>query len=154
TLVHTKAGLKPIEEIQVGDWVLTYPDSMDPPHFDSLDHERLYRQVTKTFVHEDQAFSTVQVFDITNSIVETLRVTANHPVWERSRGWTPISHLGAGNGLKNTDFRDLLVGTIQHGAGKARVYNLEVDWFHTYFVGELGIWAHNKGVIPKMTVGI
>jgi hypothetical protein len=151
TLVHTKDGLKPIEEIQVGDWVLTYPDSMDPPHFDSLDHERLYRQVTKTFVHEDQEFSTVQVFDITNSIVETLRVTANHPVWERSRGWTQVSDLRAGNGLKNTDFRDLLVGTIQHGAGRARVYNLEVDWFHTYFVGELGIWVHNKG-IPKMTV--
>jgi hypothetical protein len=152
TLVHTKEGLKPIEEIQVGDWVLTYPDSMNPPDFDSLDHENLYRQVTQTFVHEDQEFSTVQVFDITNGIIETIRVTANHPVWERSRGWTPVSHLGVGDGLKNTDFRDLLVGEVRHGVGKARVYNLEVDWFHTYFVGELGVWVHNKGNITKMTV--
>jgi hypothetical protein len=152
TLVHTKEGLKPIEEIQVGDWVLTYPDSMNPPDFDSLDHEKLYRQVTQTFVHEDQEFSTVQVFDITNDIIETIRVTANHPVWERSRGWTPVSHLGVGDGLKNTDFRDLLVGEVRHGVGKARVYNLEVDWFHTYFVGELGVWVHNKGNITKMTV--
>ncbi|WP_374353195.1 hypothetical protein [Chitinimonas sp.] len=25
------------------------------------------------------------------------------------------------------------------------VYNLEVEDFHTYFVGEIGVWVHNKG---------
>jgi hypothetical protein len=31
TLVHTKDGEKPIEEIRVGDWVLSYPDDQVPP---------------------------------------------------------------------------------------------------------------------------
>ncbi len=26
------------------------------------------------------------------------------------------------------------------------VYNFEVDGYHTYFVGEAGVWAHNAGV--------
>ena len=31
TLIHTKAGLKPIEGVEVGDLVLTYPE--DQPQF-------------------------------------------------------------------------------------------------------------------------
>ncbi|MBK7006042.1 MAG: hypothetical protein IPH37_13695 [Burkholderiales bacterium] len=27
---------------------------------------------------------------------------------------------------------------------KAPVYNLEVEDFHTYYVGEHGIWVHNQ----------
>ena len=31
---------------------------------------------------------------------------------------------------------------------KTTVYNIEVEDFHTYFVGELGIWVHNSCEIP------
>ena len=30
---------------------------------------------------------------------------------------------------------------------KARVYNLEVEDFHTYYVGELGVWVHNRDCV-------
>lgn len=43
TLVHTKNGLVPIEQIQVGDWVLSRPEAGG---------ELSYKPVTRTFVHE------------------------------------------------------------------------------------------------------
>ena len=40
TLVHTKEGLVPIEQIRVGDWVLSQPEQKG---------ERAYKRVVKTF---------------------------------------------------------------------------------------------------------
>jgi hypothetical protein len=46
TLVHTKDGLKPIEQIQVGDWVLSQPEDKG---------EQAYKRVVNTFSFEDKA---------------------------------------------------------------------------------------------------
>ncbi len=45
TLVHTKTGLVPIEEIKVGDWVLSPPE---------MKGDLAYKRVANTFVFEDQ----------------------------------------------------------------------------------------------------
>ena len=29
------------------------------------------------------------------------------------------------------------------------VYNLEVEDFHTYYVGKAGVWVHNKSLNPS-----
>lgn len=34
---------------------------------------------------------------------------------------------------------------------KARVYNFEVEDFHTYYVGEMGVWVHNANC-PEMLI--
>ena len=31
------------------------------------------------------------------------------------------------------------------------VYNLEVQDFHTYFIGESGVWVHNQGCKNEKT---
>jgi hypothetical protein len=46
TLVHTREGLKPIEEIKVGDYVLSKPESGEG--------ELCYQPVTQTFEHDDK----------------------------------------------------------------------------------------------------
>ncbi|GAB6140812.1 hypothetical protein JCM14076_15410 [Methylosoma difficile] len=46
TLVHTQAGLKPIEQIQMGDYVLSKPESGDG--------ELSYQRVTRTYEYEDR----------------------------------------------------------------------------------------------------
>lgn len=46
TLVHTKDGLRPIEQIKVGDSVLSKHESGDG--------ERAYRRVSQAFVHHDR----------------------------------------------------------------------------------------------------
>ncbi len=53
TLVHTKEGLKRIEEIQVGDWVLSQPESSG---------KRAYKQVVRTTCTEDTPVWTLRYF--------------------------------------------------------------------------------------------
>lgn len=36
---------------------------------------------------------------------------------------------------------------------RTTVYNLEVEDFHTYYVGDIGVWAHNKNLSLKAGVG-
>jgi len=76
---------------------------------------------------------------------ETLLVTANHPVYHKYRAWIPVSEIRVTDGLENYNFGNLMVARLYHPEEKARVYNLEVDEFHTYYVGELGVWVHNDG---------
>jgi hypothetical protein len=47
TLIHTKEGLRPIEDIQVGDWVFCRPEEGKG--------EPEYRQVVNTFEYDEEA---------------------------------------------------------------------------------------------------
>jgi hypothetical protein len=81
TLVHTKEGLRPIEEIKVGDYVLSKPESGVG--------EPSYQRVSKTYVHEDREVYFVgwQVLDAaTNDVTKGAAegyvvVTGGHPLW-------------------------------------------------------------------------
>jgi len=145
TLVHTKEGLKPIEEIRVGDWVLSYPEHQSPPRHLRQEHEYTYRRVTQTFVTEDQPLSELIVDNLVNGNREAFFVTANHPIYCEDRGgWVPVSELHATDAIENYGFGNLMVSRVYHERGRARVYNFEVEEFHTYYVGENGVWVHNK----------
>jgi len=164
TLVRTKDGMKPIEEICVGDWVLTYPDDQIPPKRAKREDEYFYRQVTKTFVTDDQLVSYIEVTDFGD--LDCIGVTPNHPIYEghpgfapfgcipgeepRGDGWRPASQIKFGSTLVKHSFGNAVVGKVKHEVERARVYNLEVDEFHTYFVGKIGIWVHNKGNVPEI----
>ena len=86
--MHTKEGLKPIEEICVGDWVLSYPDDLSPPRAYRYDPESkfLYRQVKQTFVHEDKQVCEVTVLNFAAGIEEILKVTLDHPFYVKGEG--------------------------------------------------------------------
>jgi hypothetical protein len=70
-------------------------------------------------------------------------VTPNHPFYVDEEGWVPASGLNFTCPLEAHDFGNLAVGGVESIAEKARVYNLEVEEFHTYYVGRLGVWVHN-----------
>ncbi|WHP07137.1 MULTISPECIES: hypothetical protein [Acinetobacter] len=90
TLVHTEQGLIPIQEIKVGDMVLSKPESNEG--------EIGYTPVVSTFQHNKQPLWLLQADkfygrDINNKIVKivqldkyendtyNLLVTPNHPIW-------------------------------------------------------------------------
>ena len=197
TLVHTKDGLKPIEQIKVGDLVLSKHESGKG--------ERAYKRVTKTFLHQDRPVILVRVGGSqadgewrTHQFV----VTQEHPFWVQGKGWKSVGTL-VGSVMKPTNLEILgnenpaltdqgpLLVTSKPGVAwrpmspknfsaggthwdvrtlesdgetelcifktirsakrakpehlfKTTVYNIEIEDFHTYYVGEVGVWVHNK----------
>ena len=99
TRVFTKEGKKPIEEIQVGDYVLSSPeDGSGKPE---------YKRVLRTFVNEPQRIFYVSILpegweypDSSHFVV----ATGNHPFWVEGIDWTladqlkPQQRLRQGNG--------------------------------------------------------
>ena len=90
TLVHTREGLKPIEQIQVGDWVLTKPENGEG--------ERTYKRVTKTFRHENREVWRLEIYsakELAAALAEKRTMplsdfscligTPNHPFWVNDR---------------------------------------------------------------------
>lgn len=88
TLVHTDEGLKPIEEIQVGELVLSKRESGEG--------ERAYKLVTKTFVHEDRHVMMLSVGgDQADGTIRfhNLAVTPEHPFWVQGKGWKKAADI-------------------------------------------------------------
>lgn len=98
----------------------------------------------------------------------TIRATPEHPFWVNGVGWVPAGSLQPGQEVEicydlNTEDINLPIGwarlyekRLSGGRWTAKVvdvraeeryrtnvYNLEVDEFHTYFVGGYGVWVHN-----------
>lgn len=246
TLVHTRDGLRPIEQIQVGDYVLTKPEDGNG--------ETAYKRVVNTFEFEDKEAWFVSWYDPSLTSLLKLKTalgrqqyvdahgqsfaitTPNHPFWvvesdeelvsgyeeefrldlprpvpqrqwvradqlatgmtllladgrvvevlhskrvykadQALRAWVPMDtdivkgllinfengqvrpHEGlfawylrepfpsTSDGLvynPNGDIFDTLGDPAPESWYMSKVYNLEVEDYHTYFVDKLGIWVH------------
>ena len=203
TLVHTREGLVPIENLKVGDWVLSKPEDGTG--------EVAYKRVTQTFAHgptevvnllyrfggdDDSIFAP-------NTQHRRLTTTLNHPFWVVGQGWTEANGLSGWPGRESrltlidgqqaiTSARESIFQTSTSNVGwtssvgnltdvlggewdfenecvhranvpaedgiqdlayppslKIPVYNIEVEEFHTYFVGKEGVWVHNKNLTTR-----
>ncbi len=56
-------------------------------------------------------------------------------------------NLLVGDTLINVNGEDLLISScyIEECESPTTVYNFQVEDYHTYFVGECGVWVHNVG---------
>ncbi len=162
TLVHTDTGWQEIDRISVGNLVLSRSE---------ITGEQAYRRVVSTHEHYDKEVYYVY-YSTENGQKEVLTVTPEQSFWVRDIGWMQVGQLLAGQMLEICDFdgRDpkrrpggleaVLAGrlsggrwvakvdNVQKAPGLRAVYNLEVEDFHTYFVGGLGVWVHNKSDSP------
>jgi len=146
TLVHTREGLKPIEEIIPGDEV----KSMDP-----TTGEIAYKKVLNTHINRFDPTGTVSLVDETDGSETYLSVTAEHPFYHAEKGWVHASKLVAGDILTEDDGGILRVTGVIFDANAPinTTYNLEVADFHTYFVGVDGVLSHN-GFGPRQRMAI
>ena len=131
TLVATEDGQKPIEEIQAGDKVLSENPETG---------EVAYKTVEETYVNETTEL--VHVFVNGEEIV----TTPSHPFYVPKFGWTLAINLRAGDILVLSNGEYVVVEAIQHEILESpiKVYNFEVQDFHTYFVGKNSVLVHNK----------
>ena len=79
---------------------------------------------------------------------QVLRATVEHPFWvENRQSWLSVGELRVGDALR-TDSGELLpVEAIEDSGKWEKVYNWEIEDYHTYFVASeewgLAFWAHN-----------
>jgi Pretoxin HINT domain len=128
-MIQTRDGEKAIQDIQIGDWVL----SDDP----STPGEIEYKQVVQTFIHETNYLVDVYIGG------EKITTTEGHRFWVADVGWVAAKDLNAGAHLQTKSESWLGIDRVEKHTEVATVYNFEVQGFHTYFVSDLGLLVHN-----------
>ena len=131
TLVATKSGLVPIEDIQPGDLVWATDEETG---------ETALKEVVQTFRNETEEWVHVKVNG------EEITCTPMHPFYSPVKGWTSAVDLRAGDILVMLNGEYVVVEQVQHELLESpeTTYNFEVKDFHTYYVGEDQILVHNK----------
>ena len=140
TAVWTPTGTVSIENIRPGDLVL----SRDP-----ATGQQMYMPVLQTFVTHPSALYHVYY----GSGLE-LTCTGEHPFYVVGKGhFVEAKQLVVGDALSLADGTSVFVTglTMEEAPAGATftTYNFEVQDFHTYFVGEGGVWVHNKSELCK-----
>lgn len=129
TEILTTEGIKNIEDIRVGDWVIA-DDPTIPGWIEA-------KEVLDTFDNE-----VTELYDLYVD-GEVISTTAEHPFWVPDKGWVKASDLVVGDLLQTDEETFVDVDKIERREGNFKVYNFEVEGFPTYFVSELGILVHN-----------
>lgn len=130
----TSLGLVPIEEVQARDMVLAR---------DEITGEVAYREVKQTFVTLGQELVEISVEDDEGN-KDSFKATPGHEIWTKDKGWTEAKDLLPGDEMFTSLGGWVRVTSNTWVSGSQTVYNFEVDGFHTYFVGESGVWVHNS----------
>jgi RHS repeat-associated protein len=136
TPVVTESGLKPIEEIAVGDRVLSKSDVTGEVEFKAVvrllpGHDR---EIWEVELAVDDAS------DVANEFIET---TDDHP-WRAVDGtWVHTQFLEPGMLLQRADGDSAEVVAVRKTDRIEATFNFEVADFHTYFVGTGQFWVHN-----------
>lgn len=131
TSVLSSVGLVNIENIRVGDKVYAYDEETG---------EVALKTVVNTFENESREL--VHVFVKGEEIV----CTNEHPFYSPIKGWISACKLRAGDILVSLKGAYVIVEQVQHEIleNPVKVYNFEVEDFHTYYVGTGdGVLVHN-----------
>ncbi len=130
TAILTNLGSKVIENIQEGD--LVWSENIETG-------EKSLKKVVQTFVRESDEL--IHVF-IDN---EKITTTPEHPFYVPQRGWTKSIELRAGDILVLHNGKYVVIEKVQHEILEepVKVYNFEVEDFHTYYVGNNSVLVHN-----------
>ena len=140
TTIKTPGGNKDIEDLQLGDAVISY---------DTREGREVQSYIGEQSVHEANGF--VKVND--------LKLTPGHPIWVVGKGWSCVSPEEYyrecriyGNEDAVLQVRELKIGDqllnnkvekIETVSGITPVFNIEVDGLHNYIADN--ILVHNGG---------
>ena len=97
------------------------------------------KEVVETYVNETDEL--VHVFVNGEEIV----TTPTHPFYSPVKGWTDAVKLRAGDILVLVNGEYVVVEMVQHEILEAhvKVYNFQVEDYHTYYVTDAGVLVHN-----------
>lgn len=111
TSVHTDKGLVLIQDIKVGDMVLSRPE------WGGRDAPTEYKPVVRAFCSgEDTLVQVSYVTETEPSKIKSIYLTDNHPVWDQyDNEWVPAIDLKMGSNLsfKSQDISAYLIGAVE-----------------------------------------
>jgi hypothetical protein len=130
TPVMTRTGLRPIEDLRVGDQVLTQSPASGEIHF---------RPILTVFHNKPTATLRVDLEG------ESIVATGIHRFWKAGQGWSMARDLRPGDRLRT------LGGELevkQVGRDEVRhVFNMEVADGHSFFVGTRRVLVHDNSLV-------
>lgn len=143
TLVLTPEGHRRIDSLKPGDEVIAYAEWEET--------SRTERITDVMLSHREQTIVT-----ITLENGNRIEATGGHPI-HTPTGWRAAQLLQAGGQLDVKDDEGRLVpmgiASVDIRTKTMPVYNLEVAYAHTFFVGEDGVLAHNGYVYRRWRPG-
>ena len=133
TLVATPTGLRPIEQIAVGDLVLSE---------DERTGTVAAKKVTSLIRPDPKPVYELALRDAAGQ-VETFRATGDHRWKVDGTGWTATDELKIGDRIETESKADVTVTSASLTNRLERTYNLEVADWHTFMVGHDRVIVHN-----------
>ena len=135
TKVKTEDGDKNIEEIKAGDKVWSYNPATG---------ETGLKTVKQTFENETKQIVHVTISD--GKDIEEIDTTVRHPFYVVDYGFKYASELRIGDKVISVsgDIYEVTFLEIENLDTPVKVYNFEVEDWHTYFVSASGILVHNE----------
>jgi hypothetical protein len=142
TLIHTKEGLVPIEEIKAGDEVLSYNQ-------DTKQTE--YKSVIETYVRQTESIVKLEI----EGEAKVIETTPEHPFYVRIHKardalasgddgeWKAAASLQIGDKVLSASGEWKRIVNYEQQARDEQVYNFAVEDNHNYFVGQSRILVHN-----------
>ena len=131
TLVLTANGVVAIEMIKAGDMVYS-------AHEETLEYG--IKPVVETYIRETSHLVHITVNG------EEIVSTVDHPYYVKGKGFVKAADLCIGFELMDNNGNTLVVEQIFRETlhdETVKVYNFQVDEYHTYYVGENSILVHN-----------
>jgi len=131
-LIYTKDGYKEIKDIEVGDEV--YSENPETG-------EQGLKKVINVFVKDINELVHLKVGD------QEIKTTLEHPFWVEETGWVDAGELKSGDRLVmySGEILEVMEAYVEYLDKPVKVYNFEVEDWHTYFVSEYNVLVHNAG---------
>jgi hypothetical protein len=141
-VVDREGNSRPIDEIEVGDFVLARSE-FDPDG--PLELKRVEEKFVRTSVVMDLVVHG-----------QSIKTTAEHPFYVPAQGkFVAAGELQVGEQLVGHDGKLVQIESIGSTGEVTTVYNLRVADFHTYFVGGglwgFDVWVHNASYLEGAT---
>ena len=161
TLVLTREGLTPIENVRTGDEVLSRDETTGRQEFRKVSseiHGETQWVCSVTIVPSrsrvksgaskgDGAADEDGPAENTDPPSQTIQCTRAHRFYVLGRGWVHAATLKPGDRVHTASSNSVVVQSVTIRLERAKTFNFEVEGLHTHFVagkpGAPGIWVHN-----------
>lgn len=154
TLVHTKTGLRPIENLSPGSEVRVFDFTENRWTYSEISIQKAYQYTGDMItIRSDEIFIEAtgnHSFYVTDGkLLEVRAAPSEIPEDEQQRSgpgrWVESRHLQAGDRLMTVDGVELGITELSIRDSTETVYHLEVEKYRNFAVADAGVLVHNGG---------